>query len=331
MRLIKFLAGILFICFVQTAQAQDPNATPVAVDTTAIAPVDTVIPYWNKKGFALSGNFANSSYSHWVAGGSNSINMTGMFTGFIMHDAAKFSWSNYLLFSMGAVRQSKMPTFRKTDDRIVIISKWSYKETQTVRYTGMVDFRTQSLNGYNYPTLESDSGRTLTSAWFAPAYLQASLGLELKARKRFYAIYSPIASKYTFVLNDTLSAQQLFGLEHPGDRIRAEFFGTSINARVTLDDIVKNVGFVSNINLFSNYVYDFKHHLAIDVNWDNVLTFKVNRFISANWTWSMIYDEDVKQLSNPDDALSHKVPYVQWKNVIGIGVTVKLGQEYKDL
>jgi len=330
MRSINFLAGILFLFLVQAAQAQDPGSNPVAVDTSAVPPKDTIIPYWNVKGMNLNANFSNSSYSRWVAGGINSISMTGLFTGFIMHDGKRFAWSNYLLYSLGAVKQQKMPTFRKTDDRIIIISKWSYKHTEKVRYTAMVDFRTQTLYGYNYPTLQSDSGRTITSGFFAPAYLQTSLGIEWKPKKWFYVLYSPIASKYTFVFNDSLSAQKAFGLENAGDHVRGEYFGTSLNARITLDQVVKNVSFVSNLNLFSNYVFDIKHHVAVDVNWDNILTFKVNKIISANWTWSMIYDEDVLQLSSPNDPNSAKHPYVQWKNVLGIGVTIKLGQEYKD-
>jgi hypothetical protein len=73
----------------------------------------------------------------------------------------------------------------------------------------------------------------------------------------------------------------------------------------------------------------------IDVNWDNLLSMKVNKYITANVSTSLIYDDDIDiQESNADGSPklnSEENPIVgprtQFKYVIAVGFQYKFGDK----
>jgi hypothetical protein len=68
------------------------------------------------------------------------------------------------------------------------------------------------------------------------------------------------------------------------------------------------------IDLFSNYI---KNPQYVDVNFDFMLNFKVNKFISASFVSQIIYDYDI-QIA--DDAGIEK-DRIQFKELFGLGLT----------
>ncbi len=101
-------------------------------------------------------------------------------------------------------------------------------------------------------------------------------------------------------MDDDLSNLGAFGVD-PGDKYRFEL-GAMVNAKMQ-KDIMKNINLMSQLSLFTPYSDGFGN---IDVAWDVVLGMKVNKYISANISASLLYDDDI----------SNKV---QFKEVIGVG------------
>ena len=151
----------------------------------------------------------------------------------------------------------------------------------------------------------------------APGYLSFSLGMDYKPSEVFSLFLSPLSTKFTFVLDDDLSAAGSFGLD-PGQKTRAEL-GAYIKMTF-IKEILKNVTLETKIDFFSNYLDNPKY---IDVNWDLLLTFKVNKFLSASLLTQMIYDYDIKfgEDTTGDGVYDTFSAKVQFKELFGLGLS----------
>ena len=94
-------------------------------------------------------------------------------------------------------------------------------------------------------------------------------------------------------------------------------------------DIAKNVNLLTRIDLFSNYIENPQN---IDVNWETVLTLKINDWLSTTITTQLIYDDDIKlNVVEPvfDDGGvlitpgSAGVPRTQFREVFALGLSFK--------
>lgn len=155
----------------------------------------------------------------------------------------------------------------------------------------------------------SETRRLLISDFMAPGYLQTSLGLTFRDSKKGYtATLAPFTGRFTFVLTDSLSNAGSFGIT-PGDKIRSEA-GISLRGGYQ-KQIMENVKFQTNFNLFSNYE-KFPNTV---VNIEAVLNLKVNDFIQSNISTQLIYDDDVI-ITRSDGSRGRDL---QIKNVINVG------------
>ena len=90
--------------------------------------------------------------------------------------------------------------------------------------------------------------------------------------------------------------------------------------------IMKNVTFKGKLELFSNYLASPQN---IDVNLEALFNFKINKWLSASWSFNMIYDDDV-DVSTDVAGLNHKQGKqmrVQWKHFTGVGFSYKFGDK----
>jgi hypothetical protein len=156
----------------------------------------------------------------------------------------------------------------------------------------------------------------------APGYLVLALGVDTKPTKTTTIFLAPFTSKSTFVLDDSLSSQGLFGVL-PGERSRHEVGGY---VRVGLkEQVTENVTYAVRLDLFSNYLEEPE---AIDIFTDHVLTLKVNSWLSTTLGLTLIYDKDVELVlrePNPDipGDLGDVGPGVQLKQILAVGLSLK--------
>jgi hypothetical protein len=284
-----------------------------------------------KTGGLFSINGSQVSLTNWNAGGQNSISINGLVSTFANYTKGKAQWENSLNLGYGILRQGRKDNAQwiKTDDKIDYVSKYGRKASDMWFYSGLVNFSTQATNGYNYP---NDS--IAISRFMAPGYLLAAAGMDFKVKKIFSAFIAPFTMKSTFVLDEDLANQGAFGVTAadtvggtitPGRRSRLEMGGY---LRLSYkQEVVKNVTIGSELSLFSNYLENPEN---IDVNWETLIQFKVNKYISATLSTHLIYDDDI-DIAVFDDAgvQTGKGPRLQFKEVLGIGFAYKFPEPKK--
>jgi len=286
----------------------------IAVTSLSIFAQDAVDAdtLWKFSG-STSLNLSQLSLTNWAAGGDNSLSGNALINLSANYATEKTSWENKIILGFGLIKQGDDPT-RKSDDQIDLASKLGVKATDKWFYTALLGFNTQFAEGYDNP---GEDDRLKISNFMAPGYLSFSLGMDYKPSEAFSLFLSPISSKFTFVLDDDLSAQGTFGLD-PGQKSRSEI-GAYI--KITYKkEILKNVSLDTKIDLFSNY---FDNPQYIDVNWDLLLTFKVNDYLAASLLTQLIYDYDIKfgEDTTGDGEYDTFTEKVQFKELFGLGLT----------
>jgi hypothetical protein len=280
---------------------------------------DTTQGWKNGGVFAL--NLAQTSLTNWAAGGQNSVAVNGLFSVFANLTKDKSRWDNSLDIGYGLLKQGK-EGFRKTDDKIDFLSKYGREAFKNFYYAALLNFKTQMAPGYNYP---NDSVKI--SNLFAPAYLLLAVGLDYKPNAYFSAFVAPLTAKFTFVLDDTLSAHEAFGVPK-NEKLKSEV-GGYIRVIYTKNDFkaefLKNVSFTTKIDLFSNYADKPQN---IDVSWETQLTMKVNKYIAVNLNTHLMYDDNIKVSfdKNNDGTIAAGESVgskIQFKEIFGVGFSYK--------
>jgi hypothetical protein len=314
---VKIFAAIMFsMFFSQLIQAQVTEAEKALRAHSA----DTLNGW--KKGGVFTATMSQTSLTNWVSGGQNSLSINGLFSGFANYTKDKSVWDNSLDLGYGLMKQGKDESFRKTDDKIDILSKYGREAFKNFYYSALMNFKTQMSPGYNYP---NDSVKI--SDLFSPAYLTLALGLDYKPNAYFSAFIAPVTGKFTFVTDKQLSDEGAFGVK-PGQTSRSEF-GGYIRAIYSRNDFksefLKNVSFTTKIDLFSNYAENPQN---IDVSWETLIAMKVNKYISFNFNTHLIYDDNIAvPFDKNDDGTIESGEslrsLVQFKEIFGVGISYK--------
>ncbi len=290
-------AILLFYSYISAAQ-QSVNSDTLPAGT---APTN----YWQtKSSFGL--NFSQVKLANWAGGGQSSVSVNSLINLSADYARGKSIWENKLDMAYGLMRQGddNNAGFRKTDDLLNFISKYNYNIVDGFFITALTDFRTQMDVGYNYSKGTGEAGRVKISEFMAPGFLVSSLGATYKKGKMFSLTLSPFTSKFTFVLDDSLSNAGSFGVER-GSKVRSEL-GSALRSSFE-KELYTNINFRTNLNLFANY----RTFSQIDVNWEGILLLKVNNYISSTVSAQLIYDHDIIQKT-------------QWRNSINVGFLLEI-------
>lgn len=273
-------------------------------------PTDTIVARW-KRGALFNVNINQGSLSNWAAGGDRfSMSIGATFTGFIFYKEGRHAWDNILDLAYGYVNTTSLGS-RKSDDRIDFTSKYGYEIGKNWYLSALFNVRTQFTDGFLYDSVPPHK----VSRFFAPAYVLLSPGLDYKPVEGLSIFMSPITARWVIVKDDLLSAQGAYGVD-TGKHVNMEF-GAYVSVN-WMSEIMKNVSYKTRLDLFSNY----RHNPGnVDLFWTNLLLLKVNKYLSANISLDMIYDDDVRVFENKKTGV--KGPRLQVKEVIGVGFTAR--------
>lgn len=307
---------LVAVITVMTAYASSVSAQ----DQTA-APVDTS---W-KRGGMIGLNFTQVALSNWAAGGQSSISGIALFSYFANYNDGVTNWDNTIDLAYGLTQDGKEDP-RKTDDKIDLATKYGRKAKGHWYYTALLGFKSQFTAGYNYP---NDS--TVISDFLAPAYLTFGLGMDYKPNKNFSFFVSPITARLIIVKNQDLADAGAYGVDpaefndvgvkvSDGENTRLE-----VGAMAKIEyhkDIMENVNLKAKAELFSNYMEDPQN---VDVNAEVMIVMKVNKYISANISAQVIYDDNtiIGVDKNDDGVIDEAGPRTQFKELLGIGIAYK--------
>ena len=108
-----------------------------------------------------------------------------------------------------------------------------------------------------------------------------------------------------------LSEIGAFGVD-PGDRFKIEC-GAYLKGRAEMP-LMENVSMITTADFFTPYSSQFGN---VDVNWDVLISMKINKFLSATINTTLKYDNDVKTFEEDGTKRGAKV---QFKEILGVGV-----------
>ena len=293
---------------------------------------DTVKP-WRYGGFNAV-NFSQTALSNWAGGGENAISLNALVSYYLRYRRGSSAWDTNLDAGYGLLKQGDAP-IRKNEDKVELNSKYGRLAFGKFYYAGLLNFRTQFAPGYDFP---NDS--VIISRGLAPAYLTLAAGLDYRPNDYFTAFISPVTGKFTFVTDQGLADKGAFGVApatyseagvrlKKGENMRSEF-GAILMMRFQ-KDIIKNVNLLTRVTLFNNYTNkDRTERGNIDVNFDALLTMKVNKFLATNLFVAMVYDDDIKiplyTKQNGERVQTGAGPRLQFKEVLGIGLSYRLAR-----
>lgn len=270
-------------------------------------PTPDTISHW-KLDANINLNIQQIGLLNWTAGGESSFGVGTVLEADANYEKENVVWQNRGRLAYGVLRQGNdAKRFEKTDDNLLLTSRYSQKFSEQILMTSQLLFQTQVDKGFK----TEGSDRLLISDFMSPGYLQASHGLTYRDGEEFEVTVSPFSGRFTFVLNDSLANVGAFGVPI-GQNIRSEA-GFSITGSIK-KRIVQNVNFRLAANLFSNY----EKFPSTVVNALATLDLKVNKYIGATVSTQVIYDEDV--LITFSDGTQGTG--VQIKNVINLGFNI---------
>jgi hypothetical protein len=304
MKKFIFTLSLLALSLGASAQTDIPEST---ADTTILQ-----TPKWVKGGVG-GVTLSQVSLSNWSAGGEGSLAVDALLNYDAVYTNDRHLWQNRFEFAYG-LSNTRALGMRKTNDKIFLSSMYGYQISKTWYTSLLGTFSTQFANGYDYST---DPG-TYMSRFMAPGYLNVGAGFTWKPRGWFNAYFSPVSWRGTIVIDDRLfentdgaMVNTAYGVE-PGKHFRSEL---GANVRFELDkELMTNLKIYSRLDLFSNYLLKPQH---IDVRWNVLLTAKINKWVSANLSFDMIYDDDIKFKRADGTQGSSRL---QVKEVLGLGL-----------
>ena len=260
---------------------------------------------WTKGGiFTL--NLSQGASKNWAAGAEqSSFSVNSIVQAFALYKRNRISWDNTLNAQYGIVNATSIGT-RKNDDRIDVLSKLGYSlDHSKWSLTLLGNVRTQFTDGFDYSTNPAKKN----SAFFSPAFLLISPGINYKPVNGVDIFISPVTGRWIIV--QQLSLRGLYLTDTTKNSVYEMGAFASIQVK---RDIAKNINFVSRMDLFSNYR---KEPQNIDIFWTNVLNMKVNKYISVTYNFDLIYDHDVENVKTGG------LMGTQLKSLLGIGFSAK--------
>jgi len=278
--------------------------------------------YWkyrSEASFALN----QASLNNWVKGGESSISTSLDITGYADYSnkPLKITSNNFGRLKYGLVWNDENGV-RKNLDLLETNSKLNHKAFGKFDFSAILLFKTQLSSGYTYT---ADGSRTLVSRFMSPGILTAGFGLDYKPNKKTSINFSPLSYKGTFVLDTTgvrgvdAVDQTKYGI--PAGKKSKNEPGSSFMITNEFQPLT-NVTVTNRLQLFTNYINKPQN---IDVDWEMILTTKLNWFTDVRLNTHLIFDDDTKsplfdQDKNPvlgPDGKQKKTARVQFKELLG--------------
>lgn len=281
---------------------------------------DTIVNGWKRSG-NISLLFNQAAFNHeWTGGGTSNYAGNLSFSYDFNYRQDKISWDNRLLADYGISKNKDDKYSRKTNDRLEFNSiLGSQIKESNWYYSLFLNFKTQFAPGYefNKDLNPDDEGyRTETTHFLSPATLQLGPGMLWKKNDNLYVNISPATAKLVFVDKDFTKVDEnipgalelynenkYYGVD-ANKSTRFEF-GASVSAYAKFE-LMKNITAENILALYSNYLEDPQN---VDVDYTFNLVMKVNDYISTNFTFQAIYDDNAVQGFQIREALGVGVTY----------------------
>ena len=278
-----------------------------------------------KKGGMISLNLAQGGSRNWAAGSQKfSLAFAGTLDLWANRHAGKNTWDNNITLGYSMINTHETGV-RKNDDKLELLSKYTYDLKPKFGVGALFNLRTQMTNGFDY----SEDQKRRISGFFAPAYITFAPGIELRPKSYLSFFLAPAAAHWVVVTNKPYSFVYQGGIKPDGsaERTLASTYGVDPEKKVRFEvgpfvsgnfhkDIFKNVSLRSRLDLFSDLTND--EPTNVDVYWTNLVGMKVNNWLQVTYSLDMIYDDNVTLFG-----VNKTSPAAQFKTMLGVGLAAK--------
>lgn len=265
----------------------------------------------------ISMNLSQSYFANWSAGGTSSMTPIGRFTMSANLNKNRHSWTNWVDLALGYSLFLDVDPL-KTDDKIEYISSYRYELHKHWYFTVMGKFASQFAKGYDY-SLDSTN---YISKFMAPAYIDIGPGIMYKPTDWFFVNLAPVTPAWIIVNDQGLADIGSYGLEPAvydtnGNVITHAkkvkmMFGAKL-MMVLQKEVYKNITLGTKLELFSDYLNNPQN---IDVNWQVLISLKVNDWLNVDIQTTLLYDDDIMIL----DKDGNIGPRVQFRELLMLSV-----------
>lgn len=248
---------------------------------------------WTPKG-SVAVNLSQISFDNWTQGGENSLAFSSFGNFGAFYRSQEWFLANRLKLAYGRSKSSNK--YFTTDNELrlenVLIRNFGWK----INPYFSNEVRTGLANGFDYKV----SPEQQISAFFDPGYITQSLGF-IYARKVFntrlgVGLQETFTNKFNFYTDDAKTLEvEKFKIETGVESVSEASF-----------EFMKNMNYTGRLRLFSRF-----NSLDVwDVNWDNIITAKINDYFNVNFNFNFIYQQDQSLKAQYKEALQLGFSYV---------------------
>ena len=242
-------------------------------------------------------NLTQTSLSNWTQGGENAFAWQLNFNFKFINSQEKFNWANSGKLTYGSTKIGDQE-FRKSLDEIKLESVLTYKLGKHINPYAACTAETQFAPGYNYDT----DPKTQISSFMDPGYFREGIGVgyqpsDIVKSRLGIALKQTITSDYPIPYAD--DPDTVDKIENAKNEFGVESV-TDISWKIT-----KNSLFTSKLELF----YAFNALDETDVNWDNVFTIMISKYINININFKLFYDKDISKKRQIKQAIAFGFSY----------------------
>jgi len=257
--------------------------------------IDTTLKYgWTPSGI-VGVNFNQISFENWSQGGQSSFSLSGLANFGLHYRNPQWFFSNRLKLAYGRAKSSNR--YFTTDNEL-------YLENLLIKNIGWKvnpyfsnELRTGMANGFDY----SISPELQVSAFFDPGYLTQAIGFIYE--EKVFSTRLGVGLQETF----TNKFNQYSDDPDTKDKIEKFKLNTGIESVTEVNyEFLKNMIYSGRLRLFSRF-----NSLDVwDVNWDNIVTAKINDYFNVNFQLNVIYQKDQTLKTQVKEALQIGFSYV---------------------
>ena len=250
---------------------------------------------------------------NWYQGGNNNLNtiIQGVYNARLnqtFHPNLLFENTVQYKLGLNSAPDDSLRNYSISEDNFQINSKFGVKAAKRWYYSATLQFKTQLLNNYRKNTND------LSAAFLSPGELNLGLGMTYEystpsGNFKTNASIAPLSYNLKICTNDKIDERQ-FGIKEGHTSVSQ--YGSNIDCRLEWK-LAYNISFNSRLTAFTNYEY-------LQGDWENTLSFSINRFLSTQIYVHLRYDSTTGRY---EDSKWHKW---QLREVLSFGFSYRLGR-----
>jgi hypothetical protein len=240
-------------------------------------------------------NLSQAYYDKWAKGGTDALAYELNLGGSIALERADYQWETKAKAIYGRAKLGSLAS-RKSSDQFDFESVYTRLLKIHVNPFASVTAQSQFLPGYAYT--EAPITRTRISGSFNPAYFTETVGLGVEPVK-------DLKERLGATMKQTVGS---YGFQDKGVRTGRDFkqeYGLTSTTEYERN-LMENIRASTRLDVFVN----FKGVDNIDGRWANKITAKVNKLISANFEYEMLYDSDLSLDAQTREGLSIGISFL---------------------